>query len=743
MLQSENRKTGGNIYTAGQLRDANSIDKLIKFDDGYRVLKDLRGSPPYWEKAKRDLYAVIRQLGPAQLFLTLSTAETRWTHLLKMLSEIVDGTVLTDEEADNMTWSHKCRMISSDPVTCAHYFDFSVHHFFNSFLKHACIPFGHLKDFWYRIEFQHRSSPHMHCLLWLADLPQYGVSDTAEVIQYIDRIITCQCSWQDQELDSLVERQLHKHTRSCKKQQRKTTVCRFGFPKYPMPQTEILEPLQCDPEQKGMHTANLKRISTFLASVKPSDESLTMDDFLSAVQLDLDSYILAIRSSLKSAAVFIRRSPSELRVNNYNVHCLKAWQANHDIQFVLDVYACASYITVYVAKGSQGMSDLLCQTCDEARHGNSTMNNVEVTAQEAVYLLLRLPLKRCSREVVFLNTNQPDERVYLLKSNNDQLPDDAEVAESNIICRYSQRPHSLENVCLDDYAAYYDSRYSAEVTSNSDDEFEADDSTVTRNSGRPKRRTVARVIRTFQQTDDDPEKSARQKLMLYLPWIDEQSDLYGGYSTYAEHFQAIQDRLTQKISEFEPYKHDVNQAQEMLETANLEQQWDLLVPGVQHSELDAAAAGTVESEIHAVINPVAHGQTSSYDLAIDLGFGHLTSDSTIIRYNMPEGEYFTLMKSLNVEQTQFVYDTIHQLKTSQQSVLRFLSGGAGTGKSYVLRALRETAERFYKSSIHCWWCYCPQRTSCTSKSDIDFSQTRLRVTQHTSYTHQSREGVVD
>jgi len=56
-----------------------------------------------------------------------------------------------------------------------------------------------------------------------------------------------------------------------------------------------------------------------------------------------------------------------------------------------------------------------------------------------------------------------------------------------------------------------------------------------------------------------------------------------------------------------------------------------------------------------------------------------------------------LMKSLNLEQIQFVYDTIHHLKTSQQPVYRFLSGGAGTGKSYVLRALRETAERFYRS----------------------------------------------
>ena len=70
------------------------------------------------------------------------------------------------------------------------------------------------------------------------------------------------------------------------------------------------------------------------------------------------------------------------------------------------------------------MSDLLRTACDEARLGNSTLkqqvrmigkflNNVEVSAQEAVYLLLQLPLKRCSRQVIFLNTNEPGERVYM------------------------------------------------------------------------------------------------------------------------------------------------------------------------------------------------------------------------------------------------------------------------------------------------------------------------------------------
>ena len=45
---------------------------------------------------------------------------------------------------------------------------------------------------------------------------------------------------------------------------------------------------------------------------------------------------------------------------------------------------------------------------------------------------------------------------------------------------------------------------------------------------------------------------------------------------------------------------------------------------------------------------------------------------------------------------EFLADTIHLIKCLNKPVCRFLSGGAGTGKSSVLKALRETVERFYK-----------------------------------------------
>ena len=40
----------------------------------------------------------------------------------------------------------------------------------------------------------------MHCLLCIANAPQYGIDDTQDVVNYIDSIILCQRSWSEEEL---------------------------------------------------------------------------------------------------------------------------------------------------------------------------------------------------------------------------------------------------------------------------------------------------------------------------------------------------------------------------------------------------------------------------------------------------------------------------------------------------------------------------------------------------------------
>ena len=58
-------------------------------------------------------------------------------------------------------------------------------------LRSEVFPLGKLTDFYMRKEFQQRGSPHVHSLLWIENAPKYGISPLNEVIEFIDRTITC------------------------------------------------------------------------------------------------------------------------------------------------------------------------------------------------------------------------------------------------------------------------------------------------------------------------------------------------------------------------------------------------------------------------------------------------------------------------------------------------------------------------------------------------------------------------
>ena len=97
-----------------------------------------------------------------------------------------------------------------------------------------------------------------------------------------------------------------------------------------------------------------------------------------------------------------------------------------DIQYMLDAYACAMYIVSYISKAQKGMSELLREAVAEAKEGstnikqqvrdirNKFLNSVEICAQEAVYIVLQLAMRKASRSAIFVNTSA--ERVKLLKT---------------------------------------------------------------------------------------------------------------------------------------------------------------------------------------------------------------------------------------------------------------------------------------------------------------------------------------
>ncbi|KAJ8048295.1 hypothetical protein HOLleu_00548 [Holothuria leucospilota] len=114
-------KLKGKKYTVSDVLNDPKHEKLIKLDEGYHIFRSLRNSAPYLNKRKKDLVAMIRQLGYPTYFVSLSAADTRWLDLIRVLGKQIDNKCYSDEELTNMDWSTKTRLIKSDPVTCVRY----------------------------------------------------------------------------------------------------------------------------------------------------------------------------------------------------------------------------------------------------------------------------------------------------------------------------------------------------------------------------------------------------------------------------------------------------------------------------------------------------------------------------------------------------------------------------------------------------------------------------------------------
>lgn len=237
----------GKKITAKQVLNPAAFDTIVRLNEGYRVLRTLRGSPAYWENAKKDVFAMIRQLGIPTWFCSFSAAETKWNSLLKILSKLLNNREMSDEEIFELSWTDKCELIKKDPVTCSRYFHHRFQVFMQKILKRSLNPLGQIVDFFFRVEFQQRGSPHIHMLLWIENAPIYGETTTKEIETFIER--HCKCS-KNEEISELINYQTHRHARTCKK--RGKNVCRFNFPLPPMPETKILLNL--------LMTRNLKKM---------------------------------------------------------------------------------------------------------------------------------------------------------------------------------------------------------------------------------------------------------------------------------------------------------------------------------------------------------------------------------------------------------------------------------------------------------------------------------------------------
>lgn len=116
----------------------------------------------------------------------------------------------------DMSYVNKSELVNEDAVTCAIYFNKLV----NCLIK--------MKHYFKRIEFQHRGSLYAHILLQLDNAPNDLISDSNEVIEMVDNLV----SVSESEASGNIKLQAHKHTFTGFKKinPAKKNNCRFGAP---------------------------------------------------------------------------------------------------------------------------------------------------------------------------------------------------------------------------------------------------------------------------------------------------------------------------------------------------------------------------------------------------------------------------------------------------------------------------------------------------------------------------------
>lgn len=208
----------GKNVNADMIRNPEILSKLLKNDEAFRFMQPIRGTPAYWSAIQKDLFAMLRQLGIPTWFCSFSSAEYRWNDAISSLLKQQND----DRDPEVLDWSEKNEILRSNPVTVARMFEHRFRTFQRDVINSPSEPIGKITDFFQRVEFQQRGSPHMHCLFWVENTPRIDVHGKQAVADFIDKYVTCSIPEEndDSELRKIVldvQQHSKKHSKSCKK----------------------------------------------------------------------------------------------------------------------------------------------------------------------------------------------------------------------------------------------------------------------------------------------------------------------------------------------------------------------------------------------------------------------------------------------------------------------------------------------------------------------------------------------
>lgn len=462
----------------------------------------LRGTRHYWFKQRSRLITMVDTIGLPTVFFTHSAADHQWPELAHLLSP--------DEPS---TPTSRRKAVIDNPAISDWFFQHRIQKFIEAFY----VGVLGASDYWFRFEWQHRGSPHIHGLAWFPDAPSVqdiladsNSTSREQLTKYVNKIISttnpavqpdgsdvntavppascnphiCSKPYADvvdfnQDLIDLIAT-TQRHTQCspayCLRMEHGQQKCRFGYPKPLQPETTV-------------------------------------------VMEDGEPVLLTARN--------------DGLVNSFNPIQLSAWRANVDMQYCVSRKRVLEYCAKYATKcepHSQSLKDVFSNIVRTLRDDNTSairavqrllINSVgerDYSAQETCHLLLQLPMFRASRNFIVLSLDGS-------RAVEEHLVEDQPATALSTLDHYVARPNSP--VFRDMTLLHFTQHYTMPREQGSDPSS--------------RRKAVVVIVRPFCSPDPSSakyEQYCRQKLMQYVPFH-RQEELFGAHSTYAAAYAAF------------------------------------------------------------------------------------------------------------------------------------------------------------------------------------------------------------
>lgn len=634
------------------LEMANNPDKDIAANIMYYG-QNLRGTRSYWKQRSNELLQMCRQLGTPTIFFTLSAADYHWPDLFRILRPRMDRALQARLDSDNLSLAERAAIMHDNPSTVAWFFERRC----NIFIKDFMMKQFKIIDYWFRFEWQHRGSPHIHGLLWLQDAPDVDDIDSLDeeerqqIVDYFDQFIAatigqrfivalenhpCKKRYTDlsnEEKHSDLDRLLsgvQRHSRCgsyCLRRDRagRRMACRYKFP---------------------INEENVSRL----------------------VKEDGHWKFLPKRN--------------DTLLQRYNPSISQAWRGNTDFSAIISTETVMHYIAKYASKGeypSAQFSEVLQQLLNRADADApaativrqlliSSVAERNFSAQEVHHLVNGWPLYHSSRRFVILSLKDEYCRFGLM-------------GENRHLANYSTRPDNAGRDYIDDLSLYdYVKMYEV----------------VSRMTRRRAEECVVIVIPYSKLTGDseNDEEHYLYQCKLHLPWRGQFESMKGPDQTWADIYH---DRLAHLEAARNPFDDDAVAPE------------DDYSPRVQPHQASAdvsrnAAEALARIREDAIVDdPLGRrpvDESSGWDDTTSARLSELIVRDYLKCYKneAPVEQVVDIqaipINMLSREQREVIQICSQQIRNPDYEIKRVLvQGKAGTGKSVVIRELCRMLDR--------------------------------------------------